>query len=234
MMKWMMMMVGVCCLASFRAGAAQTPQAKEDPAPTVESLFAQGQAAARKGEHAAALAKYDAALAIDPKAGKVHAYKTLSLMALKQFDRAQKEIDAALAIDAKEYTYQEIAGQLKIARGDIAGGKALYDKAAELAPKSAGAIYTDLAAALAQRKDDALAPEIEKALKTAAAADPPGAEALFALGESYVNAGRAEGRKYLQRYVEVASALPKEKRDERKIRLAKQLIRALDAVKGGF
>ncbi len=46
--------------------------------------------------------------------------------------------------------------------------------------------------------------------------------------------GRAEGKKYLQRYVEVAMALPEGKRDEQKIRLAKQLIRAIDAVKGGF
>ena len=213
---------------------ATVPSVRGADAPTVESLFAEGEAAARKGEHTVALAKYDAALAIDPKAAKVHAYKTLSLIALKQFDQADKEINQAVSLNEKEYTYTEIAGQLKIARGDIPGGKALYDKAASLSPQNAGSIYTDLAAALAQRKDDKLAPDIEKALKTAASADPPGAEALFALGQSYVNAGRAEGRKYLQRYVEVASKLPDGKRDDQKIRLAKQLIRAIDAVKGGF
>lgn len=218
-------------LASFEIGKTE---GKSDGAQanTVESLFAKAEAAARKGDHKTALAEYDAALAIDPKAAKVHAYKTLSLMATKQFDAAEEEIKAALTIDSKEYTYQEIAGQLAVARGNIAGGKSLYDKAAALAPDKAGAIYTDLGAALAMRKDDKLAPEIEKALKTAADANPPGAEALFALGQSYVNAGRPEARKYLQRYVEVASTLPEGKRDEQKIRLAKQLIRALDAVKG--
>jgi thioredoxin-like negative regulator of GroEL len=211
-----------------KSGAANVAVPKN----TVESLFAQAEGAARKGDHKTALAKYDAALTIDPKAAKVHAYKTLSLMATKQFDAAEAEIKAALAIDAKEYTYQEIAGQLEIARGNIAGGKALYDKAAALSPGKAGAIYTDLGAALAMRKDEKLSGEIEKALKTAADANPPGAEALFALGQSYVNAGRPEARKYLQRYVEVASKLPEGKRDEQKIRLAKQLIRAIDAVKG--
>jgi tetratricopeptide (TPR) repeat protein len=212
---------------------AKTAAATDAAKPTVESLFAQAEAAARKGDHKTALEKYDAALAIEPKAAKVHAYKTLSLIATKQFTAGETEIKQAIALDNKEYTYQEIAGQLKVAQGDIQAGKSLYDKAAALSPKSAGAIYTDLGAALAQRADDKLSPEIEKALKTAAAADPPGAEALFALGQSYVNAGRAEGRKYLQRYVEVASALPDAKRDDQKIRLAKQLIRAIDAVKGG-
>jgi tetratricopeptide (TPR) repeat protein len=199
---------------------------------TTESLFAQGEDAARKGDHQTALARYDAALAIDPKAAKVHAYKTLSLIATRQFDAAQSEINRALALDQKDYTYQEIAGQLKIAQGRIAEGKSLYDKAATLSPGSAGAIYTDLAAALAARKDDRLAPDIDKALKTAANANPPSPEALFALGQSYVNAGRGEAKTYLQKYIEVASKLPDGKRDDQKIRLAKQLIRAIDAVKG--
>jgi cytochrome c-type biogenesis protein CcmH/NrfG len=128
--------------------------------------------------------------------------------------------------------YTEISGQLKIAEGKIAEGKALYDKAAALSPKSAGSIYTDLAAALSMRRDSRLNGDIDAALKQAAAANPPGAEALFALGQSYANAGRPEARQYLQRYLEAADALPAEKRDEQKVRLAKQLIRAIDAVKG--
>jgi thioredoxin-like negative regulator of GroEL len=198
----------------------------------VEMLFAQAQAAARKGDHRTALAQYDAAIAADPKFAKLHAYKTLSLIATRQFDAAETEIDRALSLDDKDYTFVEIAGQLKIAQGKIAEGNPLYEKAAGMSPQNAGAIYTDLAAALAARNDDKLAPEIDKALKNAAAAKPPSPQALFALGQSYASAGRPEGRQYLQRYVEVASALPAEKRDDRQIRLAKQLIRALDVVKG--
>jgi tetratricopeptide (TPR) repeat protein len=222
-------------LASFKVPGkvdAHATTTNGKPAQSVDSLFAQAQAAARKGDHKTALADYDAAIALDPNAAKVYAYKTLSLIATRDFDAAQSAIDKAMEIAPKEYAYHEIAGQLKVTRGQIDAGKALYDQAAKLSPERAGAVYTDLAAALAARKDDRLSPQIDAALKAAAAANPPSPQALFALGQSYVNAGRPEGRTYLQRYVEVASALPADQRDERQIRLAKQLIRAIDAVKG--
>ena len=195
-------------------------------------MFAQGEALARQGKHREAVAKYDAAIAADGKAAKPHAYKALSLMAMHDWEGAEREASRAVAMDAKDYTFQEILGQVKVGQGRIAGGKALYAKAAGMSPGNAGAVYTDLAAVLAARKEDRLAGEIDSALKRAAGAEPPSAEALFALGQSYVNAGRAEGKGYLQRYIEVASKLPEGKRDETKIRLARQLIRAVDAVKG--
>ncbi len=200
--------------------------------PSADALFAQAQAAARKGDHKSALRDYDGALAADPKGAKFRAYKTLSLIALKQFDAAEAEINQALAADPKDYTFAEIAGQLKVAQGQIKPGKSLYDQAAKLSPQNGGAIYTDLAAALSMRNDDRLAADIDAALKSAAAATPPSPSALFALGQSYANAGRPEAKQYLQRYIEVATALPKEQRDEQKLRLAKQLIRAIDIVKG--
>jgi tetratricopeptide (TPR) repeat protein len=223
-------------LVSYQApkaeGVTGAVAGADKPAGSGDALLGDGQALARKGEHRAALAKYDAAIAVDPKAAKVYAYKTLSLIATKQFDAAEAAINRALAFDDRQYTFVEIAGQLKVAQGKVTEGQALYDKAAQLSPSNAGAIYTDLAAALAGRNDDRLAPAIDQALKSAANANPPGVEALFALGQSYVNAGRAEGKQYLQRYVQTASALPADKRDEQKIRLARQLIRAIDAVKG--
>jgi tetratricopeptide (TPR) repeat protein len=223
-------------LTSFKP-AGKTPKTDTTPATVkppegVDTLFAQAQTAARKGDHKTALADYDAALAVDPKSARLHAYKTLSLIATKQLDAAETEINRALALDDRDYSFQEIAGQLKISQGKIADGKSLYDKAATLSSKNAGAIYTDLAAALAARNDDKLSPEIDKALKTAATATPPSPQALFALGQSYASAGRPEGRQYLQRYVEVATALPPEKRDDKQIRLARQMIKALDLVKG--
>jgi tetratricopeptide (TPR) repeat protein len=218
-------------LTSFEAkgagGEVKAAAGKE----TVAELFAEGEALAKKGEHRAALAKYDAALAMDPKAAKVHAYRAISLISTRQFEAAEKAIGEAIRLDAKEYTFAEIAGQLKLAQGRIAEGKALYEKAATMSPGNAGAVYTDLAAVLGARKDERLNGEILAALERAAGATPPSAEALFALGQTYVNAGRAEGAKYLQRYLEVVSKLPEGKRDEAKVRLAKQMIRAVEAVK---
>jgi len=219
-------------LVSVEIGGKGTAKPQAADASGAE-LFAQGEALARAGKHREAVAKYDAAIAADAKLAKPHAYKALSLMAMHDWEGAEGEASRAVAMDGNDYTFQEILGQVKVGQGRIAEGKALYEKAAGMSPEHAGAVYTDLAAVLAARNDEKLAGEIDAALKRAANAEPPSAEALFALGQSYVNAGRAEGKAYLQRYVEVASKLPEGKRDETKIRLARQLIRAIDAVKGG-
>jgi tetratricopeptide (TPR) repeat protein len=211
------------------AGDAPRPAGRDD---AVATLFSEGEALARKGDHRAAIEKYDAALAKDPNAAKLHAYRAISLMASKRYDEAQRSIESAVRLNDKEHTYHEIAGQLKIAQGRVDEGVTLYDRAASLAPRAAGNVYMDLAAVLSARNDTRLSPQIDRALKKAATADPPSLDALFTLGQSYINAGRTEGKDYLRRYVELATALPQGRRDETKIRLAKQLIRAIDAVKG--
>jgi tetratricopeptide (TPR) repeat protein len=221
--------VGLELVSVELAGGAK-PQAAG--ASSANELFAQGEALAREGKHREAVAKYDAAIAADPKLAKGHAYKAISLMAQRDFEGAEKEAAKAVEMEGKEYSFVEILGQVKVGQGRVAEGKALYDKAAGMSPEHVGAVYTDLAAALAMRKDERLAGEIEAALKRAASAEPPSAEALFALGQSYVNAGRSEGKGYLQRFIEVESRLPEGKRDQTKVRLARQLIRAIDAVKG--
>ena len=226
----------VLALTSVRVGKAAGEVATERPAATgsrsATDLFTEGETLARKGQHREAVAKYDAAIAADARLAKAHAYKALSLMSTRDLEGAERAAGRAVSMDPKDYTFQEIAGQVKVAQGRIAEGKALYERAATMSPPNAGAVYTDLAAVLAARKEERLAGEIDAALKRAAAAEPPSAEALFALGQSYVNGGRVEGKGYLQRYIEVASRLPEGKRDETKIRLARQLIRAIDAVKG--
>jgi Tfp pilus assembly protein PilF len=216
--------------------AADARRPANDPRPnnedSITTLFAQGESLARKGDHNAALAKYDAALAADPKAAKLHAYKAISLMATKRHEEAQRSIDAALALNDREHTYHEIAGQLKLAQNRLEEGIKLYDRAAAMSPRAAGAVYTDLAAVLAARNDPTLVPQIDRALKQAANASPPSPDALFALGQSYANANRPEAKTYLRKYLDLANTLPEEKRDPTKIQLAKQLIRALDAVRG--
>jgi tetratricopeptide (TPR) repeat protein len=199
--------------------------------PAAKKLFDEGRALAAAHDHKAAIDKYAQSLADDPNQAEVHAYKAASHLALGQVDLAQQEADAALKLDPKDFRFHEIAGQIKVAQNRIPEGRSLYDQAAKLSPANAGAIYTDLAAAMAERNDPALTGDIDAALKAAAAADPPGADALFQLGQSYANAGKQEGKAYLQRYLDVSAKLPEAQRDVQKMQVARQLIRALDVLR---
>jgi len=199
---------------------------------TVAGLVAHGQVLAEQGNHSAALEKYDKALARDSSSADAHAWKAASLIALKQLEDADAEIQKALKSNGDEFTYQMIAGRLQIARGNIDEGSSTYEKAARLSPRNAGKIYADLAAAMADRKDEKLNGRIEAALKSAASADPPHLDALFNLGQSYVSAGKPEGRDYLKRYLDAQAKLPEDQRDKQKMQLARKMIRAVDILNG--
>jgi cytochrome c-type biogenesis protein CcmH/NrfG len=199
---------------------------------SADALFAAGKRLAADGDHKGAIAKYDEALALAPKNPAILAYKALSLVALGQAKQAEPIVEEALRLSDKDAQIWEVAGQVKVAQNQIDQGRSLFDKAAQLSPKTAGAIYLDLAAALAAKNDNKLAKEIESALKAAGSADPPSAEALFQLGQSYANAGKQEGKTYLQKYLEVSAKLPEAQQDKQKMQVAKQLIRALDIIKG--
>lgn len=196
-----------------------------------EGAFAAGKKMAAEGDHKGALARYEEALAVDPKNGAILAYKAMSLLALGQTKEAGQSADEALKLDAKDALIWEVVGQVKVAQNQINQARAVFDKAAQFSPKTAGAMYMDLAAALAAKNDNKLAGDIESALKAAASTDPPSAEALFQLGQSAANAGKQEGKAYLQKYVEIAAKLPEAEQEKQKIQVAKQLIRALDALK---
>jgi Flp pilus assembly protein TadD len=211
-------------VVSFAVAASAAPPA------TQNDSFAQARKLAAAGNHRAALEKYSQALQADPKDGRILAYRALSHLALRQAPEAQQDVDHAMKLSGKEPVVLEAAGQVKIAQGEIDPGRQLFEKAAQLSPKSTGAIYTDLAAALSARNDPKLAGDVEAALKTAASADPPSPEALFQLGQAYANAGRQEGKTYLRKYIDLSAKLPADQRDPQKVQLAKQLIRALDVV----
>jgi len=195
---------------------------------TVAGLVAHGQALAEQDNHSAALEKYDGAISRDPASADAHAWKAASLIALKRLDEAEPEVQKALKANRDEFTYQMIAGRLQIARGNIDEGSALYERAAKISPKNAGKVYADLAAALAGKNDEKMSGRIESALKSAASADPPHLDALFNLGQSYVSAGKAEGREYLKRYLDGQAKLPEDQRDKQKMQLARKMIRAVD------
>jgi len=224
-MAWYRHSIIFVCLLSLGADATFDDS-------TVAGLVAHGQALAEQDNHSAALEKYDGAIARDPGSADAHAWKSASLIALKRLDDAEPEIQKALKANGDEFTYQMIAGRLQIARGNIDEGSALYERAAKLSPRNAGKVYADLAAALAGKNDEKMSGRIESALKSAASADPPHLDALFNLGQSYVSAGKAEGREYLKRYLDGQAKLPEDQRDKQKMQLARKMIRAVDILNG--
>jgi len=220
-MPWHRHALILICLFALGADAAFDDS-------TVAGLIAHGQVLADRDNHTAAVEKYDAALAKDSASADAHAWKAASLIALKRLDEADIEIQKALKANGNDFTYQMIAGRLQMARGNIDEGSNLYDRAAKLSPGNAGKVYADLAAALAARNDEKLNGQIESALKSAASANPPHLDALFNLGQSYVSAGKPEGKDYLKRYLVGQSKLPEAERDKQKMQLARKMIRAMD------
>ena len=220
---WLVRLIVICSLIVSAHAAA--------PAEGTRKLLDEGQALAAKGDHHGALAKFESAIAADEKLAEAHAARAGSLLSLKRVDEAEGAVKRALALK-DEAGFHAIAGRVEVAKGNIGEARKRYDHAATLAPKGAGKFYGDLAGALSARREEKLAPEIESALKAAVAANPPDLDSLFNLGQSYVSAGREEGVKYLRRFVEEQGKLPKEKRDEQRIRVAKQMIRAMEILKG--
>ena len=198
--------------------------------PAARKLLEEGQALAAKSDHHAALEKFQQAIAADARFADAHAARAASLLSLKRTDEADAAVKTALSLK-DEGGFHAIAGRVEIAKGNIDEGIKRYDRAAALSPKSAGRFYADLAGALTAKRDEKLSAQIEAALKSAIAANPPHLDSMFNLGQSYVSAGRDEGTKYLRRFVDEQNKLPKEKRDEQKIRVAKQMIRAMEILK---
>lgn len=210
-------------LASPSLVAAESPAARK--------LLEEGQSLAAKSDHHGALEKFDAAIATDANFPEAHAARAATLLSLKRPDEADPAIKRALELK-DEPGFHAIAGRVQIAKGNIDEGRKRYEHAATRSPKQAGQFYADLAGALTARRDDKLSAHIESALKSAIAANPPHLDSMFNLGQSYVSAGRQDGVPYLRRYVDEQNKLPKEKRDDQKIRVARQMIRAMEILKG--
>ena len=206
------------------APAPATTQASPD------TLVDEGRALAAKGDHATAVERYREALRSDAARSDARAYLIAGLIALDRLAEAQAQIDEGARL-APSYLFSEMAGLLALTRGQIDRGVALYDEAARLSPQNAGAVWADLAAALAARKDPKLDARIEESLRKAAGAQPPHLDSLFHLGQSYASAGKQEGRPFLVRYLDESAKLADDKRDKAKTQLAKQLIRALDMLR---
>lgn len=201
------------------------------PSDPAASILAQAQAAAREGKHSQAIEEYRQVLALSPNDAAAHAGLGGSLLAVGDLDRAQSHIRRALELAPKDPSYHMLLGRLQIAQNQLDDAESAYSQAAKLSPKTAGAIWSDFASVLASKNDEHLATRIQQALERAVDADPPSPDALFTLGQIYVKAGRQEGKPYLQHFIQIQESLPKEQQNSRRIRLAKQMIRALDILK---
>lgn len=225
-MRTCLLLVVILICPTLAAAAPATTQS------AAGSLVEQGRALAQAGEHLAAIEKYQQAMAAEPRAAAAYAYMAASQLAMKMSREAQATIDQGLRQVPGDYRLIQMSGQVLLSQDKIDAAIERYQQAAGLSPAEAGTIYADLAGALAARNDPRLDGRIEAALKAAAQANPPHLDSLFNLGQSYAAAGRQEGRTYLQRYIELASALPAEQQQPQKLRLAKQMVRALDALRG--
>jgi len=204
-----------------------------DTQPSDAAAFIQeGRKLAQQERHDEAIEQYRKALERDATSHQARAFLALSLTTINQLEEAQQQVAIALKAAPNEWLYHQVAGRILILRGDLKQGQAEYEQAARLSPRSAGVVWADFAGSLAARNDRTLDAQIETALKAATSAQPPHLDSFLFLGQSYMAAGKPEARDYLQRYVTLASALPKDQRDDRKLRLAKQLLRALEAVRG--
>lgn len=196
-----------------------------------KTLVEEGRALAEKGQHAAAIEKFNAAVAADAKAAEAHAGLAASFLTLGRVDEAEGAARRAIELHPKEPGYRMILGRVFVRRDQYEKAKAAYVAAADASPGKAGIVYFDFASVLTGRKGEEPSALIDWSLRRAADATPPHLEAMFTLGQTYAAVGKDEGVTWLNRYVEEQNKLPEDQRDGRKIRLARQMIRALELAK---
>jgi tetratricopeptide (TPR) repeat protein len=196
-----------------------------------KTLVEEGRALAEKGQHAAAIERFNTAIAADAKLAEAHAGLAASHLSLGRVDEAEASANRAVELQPKEPGYRMILGRVFVRRDQYDKAKAAYVAAAEASPAKAGVVYFDFGSVLTGRKGDEPSALIDWSLRQAANATPPHLDAMFTLGQTYAAVGKDEGAAWLSRYIEEQDKLPEDKRDKRKLRLARQMIRALELAK---
>lgn len=168
--------------------------------------FQRGQLAAAGGDHEAARAAFEAALARDPQEARYLAHYGRALIAL---DRAGEAIGALSEAGDAADQHAEVQAALAEAyraQGWIEEAGRAFARAAELAPEQAGYAYSG-AELLAESGDLAAA---EQGLTRALARRPHEAAWHDALGQVLAELGRGEGAlRAFQRAHELAPAEPR-------------------------
>jgi tetratricopeptide (TPR) repeat protein len=125
------------------------------------------------GRPAAALAAFDAALALRPRHVAARNGRALALQALGRVDEAERELEAALAIDPASATTLSNLGNLYFRRNDVARARDRYLAAVRLDPDHADA-HNNLGSAHFLLGERGLA---ERAYRRALALDPGSVDA---------------------------------------------------------
>jgi len=129
-------------IASGRQGVREDPTNAE----MWRVLALRYQTAGYPSEAAQALAR---AAALEPKNPQNHAYAAEMHRALKEFDAARRETEAAMALDPGNPRYEYLLGKILLDADDVAGAAPHLSKAAE-AMKKQPDVQLDAGAALGQ------------------------------------------------------------------------------------
>ncbi|MFP5245537.1 MAG: tetratricopeptide repeat protein [Thermoanaerobaculia bacterium] len=180
---------------SAPAGAAQPAAGAAKADPAVEAYNA-GAALTNAGDHVAAIAKFEEAVAAKPDltAGWIALAKT-SIKA-KQYPKAIDAAKKALEIDDEDTDMWTVLYTAYTATGDKANAKIAEAKL----PANASALFNQAARLINEGKDG----DAEKALKQAVSVDEKFAKAWYELGMVYVRTGKnAEAKEALTKYLEL-------------------------------
>ena len=137
------------------------------------------------GDHEAALASIDHAIALAPEQASLHLERAGLLMGGRRLDEAQQALAQASGLDPNQFEAHVLQAQLALGRGDLGAAEQHNRLAARIAPDHAEVAAVDGMLAL-RRGDPAKALSI---LSQAAEADPENLQVRYALGFAYLEQG---------------------------------------------
>lgn len=158
-----MAVTGVASAQTIEHGGKITPTGGAKPSPAssakVDKLLFDALTLFEKGKEAAALAKVDEALELDPENVTALLFKGMLHCLELEFEKAKRVTDAVLKLDPKNSDGWMIAGTAQMGLGDTTKAKKYLKYAIEYNPKNAAA-YELLIAIHEDAGDDAEAEKV--------------------------------------------------------------------------
>jgi tetratricopeptide (TPR) repeat protein len=146
---------------------------------------------ARQGHTNEAIANYREALKIDPKTSGLH-FELAEMLNNSEIpggrQEAEKEYQAALALDPHDEKAECKLGDLDALQGDQKSAAEHYERALKLAPNDPEALLDVAKTAMTMNEPDKAVPLLEQAVKL----DPTNATAQFRLATLYRKMGRTD------------------------------------------